>query len=392
MKQVSNTPFKQQKPTWLLIILGVFTLGLYFLLRKSDKQKTKTREWIDAIVFAVVAATIIRTFFIEAYTIPTPSMEKSLLVGDFLFVSKVNYGARIPNTPLAFPFAHHTMPVLGTKSYLEWLHLDYHRLPGFQEIKNNDVVVFNYPMEDFRPVDKRENYIKRCIGIAGDVLEIRDRVVYINGKARELPEKSQFYYHVVTDGSGFNAKVMQEMDVNPDQVQSFSSMGDFLMTLTRQNANQIKTMTNVRNIDHLGIDEIRRLFANSMFPGDTKNFDWDVDNYGPIVIPKKGVTVNLKPQNIALYRRLITVYEGNTLTEQDSSFIINGKAASSYTFKMNYYWMMGDNRHNSLDSRFWGFVPEDHIVGKAVFIWMSWDGNAKWYKKIRWNRLLSVIN
>jgi signal peptidase I len=380
---------KNKKSPALLIFLGVITFGLYFLLRKSDKKKSKTREWVDAVVFAVIAATLIRTFLIEAFTIPTPSMEKSLMVGDFLFVSKVNYGPRIPNTPLSFPFAHHTLPLIGGKSYLEWIKLPYSRIPGFQDIRNNDVVVFNYPMEDFRPVDKRENYIKRCIAIPGDTLRIMNRAVSINGKPVDFPERSQVNYHVRTDGNDFNPRVLENMDVTegPGRI---SSQGDFIYSLTRENAEKMKSMGNVKHIEPVPADQMKQMFSvGPLFP---ENKSWDLDNYGPIVIPKKGVTVQLTRDNIPMYRRLITVYEGNTLEERDSLFIINGQAATSYTFAMDYYFMMGDNRHNSLDSRFWGFVPEDHIVGKAVFVWMSWNTNGKFLDKIRWNRVFRFID
>jgi signal peptidase I len=373
------------------IIYGVFTLGLYFLLRKSNKTKTKSREWFDAIVFAVIAATIIRTFFIEAFTIPSSSMEKSLMIGDFLFVSKVNYGARIPNTPLSFPFAHHTLPILNTKSYLEWIKLPYFRFPGFQKIHNNDVVVFNYPMEDFRPVDKQENYIKRCIAIPGDTLKIVDRQVFINSKPNPLADRAQFNYHISTDGSGFNPKVMREMDINPADIQEISSQGDYIIPLTKENAAKIKSMSTVKEVQHIPVDDMRRMYGNSLFPGDTK-FNWDIDNYGALVIPKKGATIQITADNIALYRRVIGVYEHNILDEKDGKIFINGKESSTYTFKMDYYFMMGDNRHNSADSRFWGFVPEDHIVGKAVFVWMSWDTNGTFFSKIRWNRIFRFIN
>jgi len=381
-------------PLWLTIILGVFTLGLYFLFRKSDKKKSKTREWVDAIIFAVIAATLIRTFLIEAFTIPTPSMEKTLLVGDFLFVSKINYGPRVPNTPLSFPFAHHTLPLTkNTKSYLEWIKLPYKRLWGFQEIKNNDVVVFNYPMEaDYpfnRPVDKRENYIKRCIAIAGDTLQIVDSKVMINGKDNELPVKSQINYHVKTDGSGMNPKKMKEMDIYPEDNRMLSNQGDFEIIMTPENAEKIKGFSNVKSVTPLVEPKGENL--GHYFPLD-KRFKWNVDNFGPIYIPKVGVPIAIDTNNISLYKRLITVYEGNTLDVTNGKVFINGAVADSYTPKMNYYFMMGDNRHNSLDSRFWGFVPEDHIVGKAIFIWLSIDNNNSGLAKIRWSRMFSTID
>ncbi|MCX6291702.1 MAG: signal peptidase I [Bacteroidetes bacterium] len=371
------------------IIFGIFTLGVWFLLKtKPGQRKSAVREWVDAIIFAVIAATIIRTFFIEAYTIPTPSMEKSLLVGDFLFVSKISYGARIPMTPLSFPFAHHTMPLVGGKSYLEWIKVGYHRLPGFSKIKNNDVVVFNWPAEnEGRPVDKKENYIKRCIGIPGDTIKIIDRNVYINSKLADLPEKSQFHYHVKTDGSGFSETAAKRLDLN--DVQVASPEGDFIINMTGKSSKEIKDFGNVKLVEPL-IDP-KGNYEDYIFPFD-KAFRWNYDNFGPLWIPKTGMTIKIDSSNIALYRKAIGEYEGNKLEQRDGKIFINEKEATEYTFKMNYYFMMGDNRHNSADSRFWGFVPEDHIVGKAVFIWMSWDSEGSFLGKVRWNRLFHSIN
>lgn len=356
------------------------------------KKKTATREWVDAIVFAVVAATLIRTFFIEAYTIPTPSMERSLLVGDFLFVSKVNYGARVPMTPIAFPFAHHSMPITNTKAYWDGWKVDYHRLPGFSDIKKGDVVVFNYPMEAdsplYRPVDKRENYIKRCQGTPGDTLTIVNAQVYVNGKAVPNPPGSQTDYTITTNGMDLNPQIVEDLNI------SFYE-NNTAPTMTQAAANTLKGYSSVKavtpNISPKGAVDY------AVFPFDTKHkndhqFQWNVDNFGPVIIPKKGWTVKLDSLTLPIYRRAITVYEGNKLEEVGNDIFINGKKTDSYTFNMNYYWMMGDNRHDSLDSRFWGFVPEDHIVGKALFIWMSWDDNASFFSKLRWSRLFRGIH
>lgn len=379
----------KKKNIFLVIFLGIITFGLYFVLRKSDKKKSLTREWLDAVIFAVIAATLIRTFFIEAYTIPTSSMEKSLLVGDFLFVSKVSYGARIPNTPLSFPFAHHTLPFTDdTKSYLEWIKLPYYRLPGMSKIKNNDVVVFNYPMEDFRPVDKQENYIKRCVGIPGDSLQVKEGTLFINNQLADKPDKMQFRYHVVTDGTPFNSKSIAELNITEGG--PLETPGEFAMLLTRENAEKIKEFANVKSVEPY-IENPKLADTITMFPHH-KNFPWNVDNYGPIWIPKEGATVSITPENIALYARIIEVYEHNKLEVKDSVIYINGQVANSYTFKMDYYFMMGDNRHNSADSRFWGFVPIDHIVGKGVFVWLSLDANeSNIFKKVRWGRMFSFI-
>jgi len=382
---------KKFRINWELIkdiFFAILTVGVWFLLKtKPGQRKSKTREWIDAIVFAVIAATLIRTFFIEAYTIPTPSMEKSLLVGDFLFVSKISYGARIPNTPLSFPFAHHTMPLIGGKSYLEWIKLGYHRLPGFGKIKNNDVVVFNWPAENAgRPVDKKENYIKRCIGIAGDTLQVIDATVYVNNNPAAVPPRSQFTYRVKTDGSGFNPTALEKIGVSEGGPTSAS--GDYAFTLTPEALGKIKQMYNVKAVEPLTYPKANT--QPDIYPYD-ESHHWNVDNFGPVYIPKKGTTIPLTPENISLYKKVITEYEHHSLTMQGSGVLIDGKPASSYTFEMDYYFMMGDNRHNSSDSRYWGFVPEDHIVGKAVFIWMSWESEGTFLNKIRWNRLFNLI-
>jgi len=362
---------------------------------KSSGRKSKTREWIDALIFAVIAATIIRGLAIEAYTIPTPSMEKSLLVGDFLFVSKMHYGARMPMTPLSFPFAHNTMPVIGGKSYVEWIKLGYHRLPGFTKIKNNDVVVFNYPMEADppfnRPVDKRENYIKRCIAIPGDTLQIINAEVFINGKKNIKPPRRLETYTVITsDGNPINEKTQEKMEMT--EMGQLNYPGAYLYGLMDATVADLKKSPGIKKVEPFIYPAGYDPTPGETFPYDTKRFPWNIDNYGPIVIPKEGVTVTLTVDNFELYHRIITVYEHHDFNFTDGKFFIDGKEDSTYTFKMNYYWMMGDNRHNSLDSRYWGFVPEDHIVGKAWFIWMSWNKDGNIFHKIRWNRLFNPIH
>ncbi len=385
-------------------------------------KKTVAREWIDAILFAVVAASIIRTFMIEAYTIPTSSMEKSLLVGDFLFVSKINYGPRVPNTPIAFPFVHHTLPLTKyTKSYLEWLELPYYRFWGFEKIKNNDVVVFNYPdgdtvalkkqnvsyyalirelgknivwndKRDFgnivaRPVDKRENYIKRCIGIAGDTLKIIDRQVYINGKPAHNFENMQCNYDVITNGMSLNPKIIEKLNITDGG--PTMEYGHFIYSLTKKTADKLRKFKNVKLVKSKL--KPKGLYYNQIFPYDSANFKWNEDNFGHVYIPKAGVTIPVSIKNISLYKRIIDVYENNDLEIKQGKIYINGKQADKYTFKMNYYWMMGDNRHNSADSRFWGFVPEDHIVGKALFVWLSLDKEKLFPDKLRWHKMFRTV-
>jgi signal peptidase I len=383
-----------------IIIPNIVNMNWKFWKKKNNpnkKKKSATREWVDAIVFAVIAATLIRTFFIEAYVIPTPSMERSLLVGDFLFVSKVNYGPRTPMTPIAFPFAHHTMPIIGTKAYWDGLELSYHRIPGFSDVKKGDVVVFNYPQDTInnRPVDKRENYIKRCQGTPGDTLSVVNAQVYVNGKVMPNPPGEQIDYTYSTTGMDVNPQIFDDLHV------SFYE-GNPNPTMTPEAANTLKGYSNIKSIapriSQQGISD----GANPVFPhafamhvllnGKIPDYKWNVDNFGPIIVPKKGWTVKLDSMTFPLYERAIEVYENNKVQVSGNDILINGKKTDSYTFKMNYYWMMGDNRHDSEDSRYWGFVPEDHIVGKALFIWMSWDDNASFFSKIRWSRLFRGIH
>lgn len=369
---------------------------------KTALKKTQTREWADAIIFAVIAATLIRTLFIEAYVIPSASMESSLLIGDYLFVSKVNYGARLPMTPVAFPFAHHTMPLINTKAYWDGIELPYYRLPGLSDVKKGDVVVFNYPMDAdspyFRPVDKRENYIKRCQGTPGDTLSVVNAQVFINGKTAITPPQGEMTYTVKTDGNELNPQIATDLHLS--DLQSLTNT-EFVTNTTKESAKALRGYSNIKSVtpritSRGASDPLNAVypaaFANPVLTPKIPDYKWNVDNFGPIVVPKKGLTIKLDSLTYPLYARCISVYEGNKVEVSGGNILINGQKADSYTFKLNYYFMMGDNRHNSEDSRFWGFVPEDHIVGKALFIWMSIDDNASFIHKIRWSRLFNLIH
>lgn len=414
---------------WLLGLAVIFDIYITqkvhwsFWKKKNppDGKQTKVVEWIDAIIFAVIAATFIRMFFIEAYTIPTPSMEKSMLVGDYLFVSKTAYGPKTPNTPLSFPFVHNTMPVVGGKSYSELIKRPYKRLAGFGDVENNDVVVFHFPEGDTvalgvpnqsyyqlvrsygrdrvwsdkrnfgeiisRPVDKRENYIKRCIAIPGDELKIVEGQVYVNGQPQKQIPGLQADYIVTTDGTSINPKALDKLHISEADRNVYSS-GQYLFPLTEEMAEKLRAFSNVKSVTKI-VEEPGKWDRN-IFPADSR-FPWNVDNYGPITIPAKGTTIDLNVDNLPLYRRIIDIYEANDLEVDGNVIKINGEVATSYTFKMDYYWMMGDNRHNSADSRYWGFVPEDHVVGKAKFIWLSLDKDKSFPANIRVKRMFSTV-
>jgi len=358
--------------------------------KKEKKKKSELRTWVEAIAFAVVAAHILRTFFIEAYTIPTSSMEKSMLIGDFLFVSKLAYGPRVPMTPVAVPLVHHTIPGTKKKSYSEIVKVPYHRMKGLGDIKRNDCVVFNWPAEKLnRPVDKKENYVKRCVGIAGDKIEIVNGQLMVNDEPQAEPEgmKKQFTYNVKTKGSGLNPKLLyKKFDITEGS--RGSNMNEYNLFLTDEALEGLNEFKNVKSITQ-NIDTTYNS-PQYYFPNNNDHL-WNIDNYGPILIPKKGSSIDLTMENIDLYKDIIEIYEENTLKISENNIYINDSLSSSYKFKMNYYWMMGDNRHNSADSRMWGFLPENHVVGKALFVWMSWDKNGKGLNKIRWDRLFSSV-
>jgi len=432
---------------WLLLGLGI-VYDLYIskkvnwtFWKKRNGRNSAFIEWLDALIFAVIAVTLINIFLFQNYRIPTPSMEKSLLVGDHLFVSKLAYGPRMPNTPIAFPFTQHTMPLLNTKSWSNLIVRPYKRLVGCGKVKNNDPIVFNFPAGDtvvveeqttsyyeivrrnarelkmrdsygkesqksenyyyqiarkeiwdkyhviYRPVDRRDNYVKRCIGIPGDSLVIRSGSVYINGKIVPDNKTQQTTYVVGTNGTTINPKAFERLDISKSD-QSMVSGSAYYLPLTKSNAEIISKFTNVTDVSPIysRVGE----FAPYIFPYKSQ-YGWNEDNYGPLWIPKKGMTVKIDTSNLCLYERIIDVYEGNDLRVDGSTIYINNVATDKYTFKMDYYWMMGDNRHNSADSRYWGFVPEDHIVGKPKFIWLSLNKEAEGIKRIRLGRMFMKV-
>ncbi|NLX80901.1 MAG: S26 family signal peptidase [Proteiniphilum sp.] len=448
---------------WLLLFIILF-FDIYitkyipwsFWKKTKNKSVKKVMEWVDAILFALIAVYFINTFFFQNYQIPSSSLEKSLLVGDFLAVSKMSYGPRSPMTPLSFPLAQHTMPVIGGKSYFDKPQWKYHRLKGFGDVKRNDIVVFNFPAGDtvalnmqavdyytlskynangsngikgdrrtygevvYRPVDRRENYVKRAIGLPGETLEIKNDEVYIDGKLIDSPKLSQLNYMIHTDGTIISEDLFSELGVSKDDYMSTNNYGQsaqrtqdltgidsltlansglksrngingrayFDIPLTQEMTEKLKQKPFVWEI----IKDVEQAGASYYYPIDF-NTNWTRADYGPLWIPKKGETIEFDSNidyKVAAYERCIKNYEGNDFEYHNGKVFINGQEADSYTFKMDYYFMMGDNRHNSADSRAWGFVPEDHVVGKPMLIWLSLEKDKSWFGgKIRWNRLFT---
>lgn len=402
----------QEKDT----ILGVVTLGFYIYYvnyfeeveynrDRSLTATTKTGDTIASALYAIVVATLVHTYIMQPFAIPTSSLEKTLLVGDYLFVSKFHYGARTPSTPIALPMVHDSIPFTGMKSYLSFPQLPSFRFPGLQKIERNDIVVFNWPTDtvyQFRdklnrhidkPKDKRSNYVKRCVGLPGDNLSIKNGEIYINNKKLILPNRArpQYSYKIVTDGSSFDEKyIVGELEITDGVFPTGNPNEYVIAALNEESYNKLKSNSAIKSIVRNITPAPKEIYA-PIFPHNQK---WSNDNLGPIYIPQANKTVALNKETLPLYRRLITVYEGNTLEEKGGKIYINGRESINYTFKQDYYWMMGDNRHNSEDSRYWGFVPFDHVVGKPVFIWWSVDQNIPWSKafdKIRWNRLFTTV-
>lgn len=444
--------------SWLGIVVIPFIFDAYITKKipwtwwKKSKNKTvlTVMGWVDAIVFALVAVYFVNLYFFQNYVIPSSSLEKSLLVGDYLFVSKMSYGARVPQTPLHMPLTQHTMPIFNCKSYLEWVKWNYKRVDGLGKVQLNDIVVFNFPAGDsvatalqaediyrlsyqagkelskpidmsglsledqrlvfdyyyqvgrkyindnpqsfgeivVRPVDRRENYVKRCVGLPGQILQIENRVIYLDGKANKEPDNVQYRYFVHTKGM-LPDDLCHELGISKEDLAGYyTDESVYNMPLTAKAKDALLARKDiVTAIENTPDDDAGGLYPLNKLTG------WTVDNYGPIWIPKKGETIELSLDNLPLYERPIHAYEGNALEVKDGKIFINGEETTHYTFKMDYYWMMGDNRHNSADSRFWGFVPEDHIVGKPIFIWLSLDQDRGWFDgKIRWSRLFKFVD
>lgn len=389
---------------------------------KEGEKHNVWLDWLDAIIFAVIVVTFINIFFIQAFKIPSSSMESSLLTGDHLFVSKTAYGPRLPQTPISMPFVHNVFPISGRECYSKAIQFDYRRIAGRGKVQRDDYVVFSFPngdtvlkripSEDYymhvrtsgreytinnygpivvRPVDKKDHYVKRCVAVAGDTLKVVDGQVYVNGTAQTSWPGIQNTYQVFTDGRPVNAKIIEELGFNTAELWFNPALPGYPeMPLTEERLAKVRDLANVVKIVP-NIDSYPPDFPDSpllLFP--YSGTGWTRDNYGPIWIPAKGVTVKLTEANIALYSRAIEVYEHNDFKVENGVVYINGIESDTYTFKMDYYFMMGDNRHNSLDSRYWGFVPEDHIVGKPLFIWLSTDATKRFPLNIRWNRFLKV--
>ena len=413
---------------WLL--LGLLLLGDIYLTQflpwgawkgwKPGPLRT-LMSWVDAIIYALVLVYFLFLFVGQNYQIPSSSLEKSLLTGDFLWVNKVTYGPRVPQTPLHFPLAQNMLPILNCKSYIEHPQLDYHRLKGLRNVERMDIVVFNFPAGDtvalkmtnpdyytlcqergrdvvrnnkdvfgeiiYRPVDRRDNYVKRCLGLPGETLQIKDGIVYVNGKAVPQPKNVQYFYYVETDGTFIDEALYDELGISMDDRHGRGNQ--YILPLTADMKKTLESKPWVQTIQRILPDEGETLLT---YPVGV-DYGWTHANYGPIWIPKKGAKVDLTLQNLPLYERCIRNYEGNELEVKGGQIFINGQPATSYTFKMDYYWMQGDNRDNSLDSRYWGFVPEDHIVGTPSIILISFDKDHRLFDGgIRWNRIFKLPN
>ncbi|MEM9671114.1 MAG: signal peptidase I [Bacteroidota bacterium] len=350
---------------------------------KPATPKPVWKEWLHSIVFAVIAASLIRSLFMEAFAIPTSSMENSLLVGDYLFVSKLHYGATTPRTPLQLPLIHQNLPGTEIPEYLSWIQLPYYRLPGFSEFKRNEEVVFHYPPEWDRPVDMKTFYVKRCVALPGDSLKIQAGEVLVNGELLAKPLHGQTSYWVQTSQT-IHPRVFRRLGID----EYYRSSEGYQINAESEAAAQLAKMPFVQAVEEI-IHEPGEM-RSQLYPQQGSN-DWTIDHYGPIYLPKAGDRIEMTPENLALYSTAIVHYENVGAELVNDKLVINGHQVEEYEFQQGYYFMVGDNRHNSLDSRFWGFVPEDHIVGKPVLVWFSYDKTASWLQKIRWSRLFTLI-
>lgn len=400
---------------WLAVLafpVVIPQIGFDSKLRYLGPEQNKKEGWLDAIVFAVVAATVIRTFFFEAFQIPTPSMEKSLMVGDFLFVSKISYGARSPMTPLAIPFTHNTMPrTLFTKSYSEWITLPYFRLPGLGNVERGDVVVFNFPASDttvaekdaiamdtyyydkrekgfeyvknkkliVHPIDRRDHYVKRCVAVAGEEVKIINDSLYVNNQYQDFPTNAELNYYL---GNFLSNTKAAKLGSTVSDLKNMSYYGLAIPFSSKAKYNEAFKITSVAKQPY---------GDKRMFPYDSTYGKWTIANFGPLKVPKKGETIELNKRNVTIYGQCINNYDMASLTEKGGKYFIDGVESKTYTFKQDHYFMMGDNRHGSLDSRYWGFVPMNHIVGKPVLVWFSIDPDKPFLQAIRWERLISVV-
>jgi len=444
MKLIENKPDKKQlikfgittvlwllwmiwlKSIWMLIGFPII-FDIYISKKvkwnpfKQDKNKPKSKwkEWADALIFALVVSTIIKIFIFQLYAIPTGSLEKTMLIGDRLFVSKLSYGPKMPNTPISFPLVHNVLPFTKkTNSYVEWIKWPYKRIAGFGKIERDDIVVFNFPVGDTilvgnenpdyyewirqfgrkviyenyeiksRPLDKKENFVKRCVAIPGDTLTIVDTKVYINGKAQPNYKGIQYNYIVKTTDGIINPKAFDRMGIYKKDANYDAANAQYHIPLTDEMVSKLKQFPSLEKLEKNIVPKGK--YEAHIFPHNPK-FVWNNDNFGPLVIPKKGMTIKLTEDNLILYRRVINVYDENNYEEKNGNVFIDGKQVKEYTFKQNYYWMMGDNRHNSADSRAWGFVPENHIVGKPVMVFYSLNEEKSFPSNIRWDRIFKII-
>lgn len=413
---------------WLFGLVIIFDLHITKKVKwlfwqqecKEGEKKNIFLDWLDAIIFAVVVVTFINTFFFQAFKIPSSSMESSLYTGDHLFVSKLAYGPRVPETPLTIPFTHNVF--MGRESYSTLIHNDYRRLKGFRDVRRGDAVVFCFPNGDtvmtsrpgddyhayvrwygadmvaerfgplvVRPADKKDHYVKRCVAIPGDTLSVRDGFVYVNSEKQPVYEGVQYSYKVVTKGQRLNTKTLEKLGLNVGETSYDPSLPGYpSMCLTAEMLERLKGLQGVESVSENLLSSVSQ-DDYGIFPFSDR-YQWTRDFFGPLWIPQKGVTVALDITNLPLYERIICAYEHNDLrVNADGEIFINGEKAQSYTFKQDYYFMMGDNRHNSLDSRYWGFVPEDHIVGRPAMVWLSTNRDGRFPKNIRWRRFFKFV-